>query len=200
VAADDVPGAASDRCPWAGDDPLMVEYHDTEWGAPTTDDRELLELLVLEGAQAGLSWRTVLHRREGYRRAFAHFDPQTVAAMGPDETAALLTDPGIVRNRAKVASAVRNAGALLEVADQCGSFATYLWAAVDGRPVIGGWDGARNVPVTTPTAVRLSTDLKRRGFNFVGPTIVYSLMQAAGLVMDHLTGCFRYSELLPGKR
>jgi DNA-3-methyladenine glycosylase I len=175
----------------------MVAYHDSEWGAPTTDDRELLELLVLEGAQAGLSWRTVLHRRDGYRRAFAGFDPQHVAAMGPDETAALLSDPGIVRNRAKVASAVRNAGALLDVAATFGSFGAYLWSAVDGTPVVGGWSDAGEVPVTTPLADSLSKDLRRRGFNFVGPTIVYSLLQAAGLVMDHLTGCFRYPELLP---
>ncbi len=187
--------ASGPRCPWAGDDPLMVAYHDTEWGAPTTGDRELFELLTLEGAQAGLSWRTVLHRREGYRRAFAGFDPHIVAPMGTDDASALLADPGIVRNRAKVASAMTNAAAVLEVASKIGSFGAYLWAAVDGQPVVGGWKTPGEVPVTTPLAQRLSTDLRRRGFSFVGPTIVYSLLQSAGLVMDHLTGCFRYDEL-----
>ena len=194
----DAGGAGSDgrvRCDWAGADPLMVGYHDHEWGAPTTDDRALFELLILEGAQAGLSWRTVLHRREGYRRAFAGFDPRVVAAMGPDDQATLLADPGIIRNRAKVASAVRNAAAFVDLAAEAGSFADWLWGAVDGEPVIGRWTAAVEIPVTTPLAGRLSADLRRRGFNFVGPTIVYSLLQSAGVVMDHLTGCFRYREL-----
>lgn len=175
----------------------MIAYHDREWGAPTTDDRELFELLVLEGAQAGLSWRTILHRREGYRRAFAGLDPAVVATMGPDRQAELLTDPGIIRNRAKVASAVRNAEAFLELAGEAGSFSAWLWAAVDSRPVVGGWTEPGQVPATTPLAERLSAELRRRGFSFVGPTIVYSFLQSAGVVMDHLTGCFRYQELLP---
>ncbi len=173
----------------------MTRYHDEEWGVPTHDDRELFELLVLEGAQAGLSWRTVLLRREGYRKVFADFDPTAVAEMGPEAQAELLTDPGIIRNRAKVASAVGNARAFLAVQAELGSFDAYLWGWVDRRAVINTWSKSSEVPVSTDLAGSLSTDLRRRGFCFVGPTICYAYLQATGVVMDHLTGCFRHAEL-----
>lgn len=173
----------------------MVGYHDTEWGVPTRDDRGLFELLILEGAQAGLSWRSVLTRRDGYRSAFAGFDPVAVASITPDGQAALLRDAGIIRNRAKIASAVSNARALLEVAAEHGTFSAYLWDRVDGTAIVNHWSEAAQVPVTTPLAETLSKDLRRRGFSFVGPTIVYSYLQAAGVVMDHLTCCFRHAEL-----
>ncbi|MGH8918804.1 MAG: DNA-3-methyladenine glycosylase I [Actinomycetes bacterium] len=184
-----------ERCGWAGDRPAMVDYHDTEWGAPTRDDRQLFELLILEGAQAGLSWRTVLERRDGYRLAFAGFDPQRVAALTADDQQALLADPGIIRNRAKVASAVTNAAAFLHVAAEFGSFSSYLWSWVDDRPVVNRWTSAAEVPATTDLSQTLSRDLRRRGFRFVGPTIVYAYLQSAVLVMDHLTTCFRWPEL-----
>jgi DNA-3-methyladenine glycosylase I len=173
----------------------MRHYHDTEWGAPTHDDRDLFELLVLEGAQAGLSWRTVLERREGYRRAFEGFDPGVVAGYGEGDIARLLADPGIIRNRAKVRSAVGNARAWLELVGEVGSFDTYLWSWVGGAPVVNRWEEPGQVPATSPATDALSRDLKRRGFSFVGPTIVYAYAQSAGLVMDHLTSCFRSDEL-----
>jgi DNA-3-methyladenine glycosylase I len=173
----------------------MTRYHDTEWGVPTHDDRELFELLVLEGAQAGLSWRTVLERREGYRRAFAGWEPERVAALGDDDMAALLADPGIIRNRAKVRSAVHNAAAFVEVVAEAGTFDRYLWSFVDGRPVLNRWTEPGQVPATTELGATLSRDLRRRGFTFVGPTIMYAYAQSAGLVMDHLTSCHRFGEL-----
>lgn len=188
-------GAAPVRCPWCGDDPLYVAYHDTEWGTPLHDDRALFELLLLEGAQAGLSWRTILHRREGYRAAYAGFDPETVAAFGPDRLAALATDSRIVRNRAKIAASVANAQAFLAVREAFGSFDAYLWRFVDGRPVVGHYTAIEQVPAATPLSETVSRDLKQRGFGFVGPTIVYAFLQAAGLVNDHLKGCFRFREL-----
>lgn len=183
------------RCPWCGDHPLYVRYHDLEWGTPLHDDRALFELLILEGAQAGLSWLTVLNRREGYREAYEGFDPARVAAFDPAKTAALAGDGRIVRNRAKIAASVKNAQAYLAVQAAFGSFDAYLWRFVDGRPVVGGWDDIRQVPATTPLAAQVSRDLKARGFGFVGPTIVYAFLQAAGLVNDHLRRCFRYQEL-----
>ena len=173
----------------------MVAYHDDEWGVPSHEDRTLFEFLILEGAQAGLSWRSVLTRRDGYRRAFAGFDPVRVAGIGVAEQERLLGDPGIIRNRAKVASTVTNAAAFLQVVQEHGSFAAYLWDRVDGRPVRNHWHELAQVPVTSPLAAELSTDLRRRGFSFVGPTIVYAYLQATGVVMDHLTGCFRHAEL-----
>ena len=184
------------RCSWASG-PWLAPYHDQEWGVPVHDDRQLFELLTLEGAQAGLSWLTVLKRREGYRRAFAGFDPAAVAAMTPGQLEAVLADPGVVRHRQKVASAVTNAAALLAVAEEAGSFDAWLWSFVDGRPVVNRWRRPGQVPAVTPLAERLSAELRRRGFTFVGPTICYAYLQAAGLVMDHLTTCFRHAQLSP---
>ncbi len=188
---DDLP-----RCSWAvGTGPAMVRYHDTEWGVPTHDDRELFELLILEGAQAGLSWRTILERRDGYRRAFARFEPDHVATLGDDDIEALLADPGIIRNRAKVRSAVRNAAAFVDLVAEVGTFDRYLWSFVDGGPVVNRWAEPVQVPATTELGAALSKDLRKRGFTFVGPTIMYAYAQSAGLVMDHLTSCHRYPAL-----
>jgi DNA-3-methyladenine glycosylase I len=186
---------ALNRCAWCGDDPLYVAYHDQEWGKPVFDDRTLFEFLVLEGAQAGLSWSTILKKREGYRAAFAGFDPTVVAGYGDNEVATLLEDPGIVRNRLKVASAVTNARAFLAVQGEYGSFADYIWSFVDGSPIQNAWRTLAEVPATTPVAEAISKDLKQRGFRFVGPTIVYAHMQATGMVNDHLVDCFRHAEV-----
>ncbi|MFE9246970.1 DNA-3-methyladenine glycosylase I [Nocardiopsis sp. NPDC006938] len=178
------------RCAWARNaSELMTAYHDTEWGRPSHDDRHLFEMLVLEGAQAGLSWSTVLNKRENYRSAMDGFDVERIAAYGPAETDRLLADPGIVRNRLKVASAVRNAQAFLRVCEEFGAFDPYLWGWVGGDPVVNHWASPEEVPVTTDLSDRLSRDLKKRGFTFVGSTIVYSYLQANGLVDDHLDGC-----------
>ena len=185
------------RCPWAGPDLLLLAYHDAEWGVPVHDDRTLFEFLVLEGSQAGLSWITILRKREGYLRAFAGFDPGRVASFGESDTARLLADASIVRNRAKIEAAVANARALLAVQAGSGSFAAHLWSFVDGEPLQPARRSAADLPAETPLARAISADLKRRGFRFVGPTIVYSLMQACGLVNDHLTCCFRWAELAP---
>lgn len=179
------------RCAWCGTDPLYVAYHDEEWGVPLHDDRRLFELLVLEGAQAGLSWITVLRKREAYRRAFDGFDPHLVAAYTPERQAAILQDPGIVRNRLKVAAAVTNARAFLAVQAGFGSFDAYLWGFAGGRPQVNRWRSTAEVPAVTPAAEALSKDLRRRGFTFVGPTIVYAYMQSAGLVDDHVLGCWK---------
>lgn len=173
----------------------MVAYHDREWGLPLHDDRKLFELLVLEGAQAGLSWRTVLERRDGYRRAFHRFDPQRIARYGEADVARLLADPGIVRNRLKVEAAIGNARAYLALREEQGSLDRYLWGFVGGRPIVNAWRSQREVPASTPESDALSRDLKRRGFRFVGTTIVYAFMQATGLVNDHLVDCFRYLEV-----
>ncbi|HEX5761158.1 MAG TPA: DNA-3-methyladenine glycosylase I [Thermoanaerobaculia bacterium] len=183
------------RCPWAGTEPGMLAYHDREWGVPVHDDRTLFEFLVLEGAQAGLSWRTILARREGYRRAFAGFDPEVVAGFSERDVERLLGDAGIVRNRAKVEAAIGNARRFLEVRAEHGTFDGYLWGFVGGRPRSNAFRTMAEVPATTPEAEALSRDLRGRGFRFVGPTIVYATMQAVGLVNDHLVGCFRWSEL-----
>lgn len=187
--------AAVRRCPWCGDDPLYVCYHDQEWGVPSRDDRHLFEMLLLDGAQAGLSWLTILRKREGYRRAFAGFDPERIARFTARDQARLLADPGIVRNRLKIASAVRNAQAWLALVAAEGSFAAYLWDFVDGRPVQNAFRTLADIPATTPLSDRISKDLKRRGFNFVGSTIIYAFLQAAGVVNDHLVSCFRYREV-----
>lgn len=188
------------RCPWCGTDPLSVAYHDTEWGVPSHDDRHLLEMLILEGAQAGLSWITILRKREGYRRAFARFDPPTVASWGETEVSRLLADPGIVRNRRKIEGAIANARAALRAAETHGSLDRYFWRFVDGRPVQNRWREMAEVPCATPLSERISRELVRDGFRFVGPIVVYSFMQAVGMVNDHLASCFRHRELTEGNR
>ena len=184
------------RCGWStGVSERERIYHDTEWGVPTYDDQTLFEFLLLEGAQAGLSWRTILDKRDGYRRAFADFDPVRVARFTDKRVAKLLDDTGIVRNRLKVNSAVTNARAFLEVAAEYGTFADYVWGFVDGKPLVNKWKTTAKVPAQTPLSDRLSKDLKRRGFKFVGSTIMYSFMQATGMINDHLVTCFRYEEI-----
>ncbi len=184
-----------ERCPWCGDDPLYVAYHDLEWGVPVREDRRLFEFLVLEGAQAGLSWITILRKREGYRAAFDGFDPELVARYDDRRVQGLLSDPGIVRNRQKVRAAVSNARAFLQVQEERGSFADYIWSFVDGRPIQNAWTRLGQIPATTPLAEVVSKDLKGRGFRFVGPTIVYAHMQATGMVNDHLVSCFRHHDV-----
>jgi DNA-3-methyladenine glycosylase I len=188
------------RCAWAGNDPLMIEYHDREWGVPVHDDARHFEFLILEGAQAGLSWSTVLRKRESYRRAFSSFDAETVARYSAERVRKLLQNPGIIRNRLKVESAVRNASAFLAVRDEFGSFDAYCWRFVDGRPRVNRWKTVRQVPATSPESDAFSKDLKKRGFRFVGSTIVYAHMQAVGMVNDHLVDCFRYRELRKSSR
>ena len=180
------------RCPWAGSDPLYVAYHDEEWGVPSRDDGHLFEMLVLEGAQAGLSWITILRKRESYRKAFAGFDPAKVARFGPRDVERLLGDAGIVRNRLKIESAIDSAKAFLALQKEAGSFSSWLWAHVGGRPVEGAFREMREVPAKTPLAESISKDLRKRGFRFVGPTIVYAYLQAVGVVNDHLVGCPRH--------
>jgi DNA-3-methyladenine glycosylase I len=172
----------------------MVAYHDEEWGVPIHDDRALFELLTLEGAQAGLSWSTILNRREGYRRAFANFDIATVAAMGADDQARLKEDPGIIRNAAKIRSTIWNARLVLELAEELGSLDAHLWSFVGGRPIQNAWRG-HDIPAETAESKAMSRDLKRRGFSFVGPTIIYAFMQSAGFVNDHTVDCFRHAEV-----
>ena len=184
------------RCPWAGDDPLMIAYHDQEWGAPVHDDRELFEFLVLEGAQAGLSWMTILKKRQAYRRAMDGFDIETVAAYGPDDLARLLGDADIVRNRRKLESAIRNAQATLAIQAEFGSLDAYLWGFVEGHPIQNAWATMDQIPSQTPLSKAMSRDMKKRGFNFVGPTICYAFMEAVGMVNDHLVGCYRWRELM----
>jgi DNA-3-methyladenine glycosylase I len=184
-----------ERCNWCGDDPLYVKYHDEEWGVPVHDDRKHFEFLVLEGAQAGLSWITILRRREGYRRAFEGFDPKKVAHFNEERIEALLQDTGIIRNRQKVRSAVRNARAFLQVQEEFGSFDRYIWSFVNGRPIVNHFEKDSEIPAKTPLSENISKDLKSRGFSFVGPTIVYAHMQAIGMVNDHLVSCFRHAML-----
>lgn len=184
-----------ERCQWAGDDPRMIAYHDEEWGVPTHDDRRLFEMLILEGAQAGLSWSTILNKREGYRQAFDNFDPQKVAAYGEEKVEALLKNPDIVRNRLKVRSAVQNAQALLRVQEEFGSFDAYIWGFVGGRPIQNNWKSLSEIPAETAKSRAISKDLKKRGFNFVGPTIMYAFMQSVGMVNDHVVNCFRHEEV-----
>ena len=186
--------ASRSRCGWCGDDELYVRYHDTEWGVPLKDDRALFEFLVLEGAQAGLAWITVLRKREGYRAAFDGFDPAVVARYSDAKLERLLEDPRIIRNRLKVRSARRNAQAFLAVQEEWGSFSDYIWHFVDGRPVQNRWPSLAEIPASTPLSDTISKDLKRRGFNFVGSTIVYAHMQATGMVNDHVVTCFRHEE------
>lgn len=187
---------ARSRCSWVPEqDPLYVAYHDEEWGVPSHDDRHLFELLSLEGAQAGLSWSTILRKREGYQKAFAGFDITRIARFDAEKVAALLSNPGIVRNRRKVESVVANAAAAAEVADELGSLDAYVWQFVGGRPIRNRWRTLEDIPAVTAESQAMSKDLKRRGFRFVGPTVCYAFMQAAGLVNDHVTSCFRHGEV-----
>ncbi|MBX3235785.1 MAG: DNA-3-methyladenine glycosylase I [Nitrospiraceae bacterium] len=179
------------RCAWAGEKPHMIRYHDEEWGRPVHDDRTHFEMLLLEGAQAGLTWDTILRRRDGYRQAFAGFDPLEVARFDAKKQAALLQDSGIIRNRLKIDAAVTNAQAFLVIQREFGSFDRYVWTFVGGRPQVNRWKTMREVPVTTPQSDALSKDLKKRGFRFVGSTIIYAYMQAIGMVDDHTRDCFR---------
>ena len=184
------------RCGWVnGTDPLMLEYHDREWGVPVHDDRKHFEFLVLEAAQAGLSWAIVLNKREGYRRAFSQFDPGKVARYTEKRIQKLTSDPAIIRNRLKIAGAVRNARAFLAVQEEFGSFNAYCWRFVDGRPKLNRWKATKQIPATSPESDAFSKDLKRRGFSFVGSTVMYAHMQAVGMVNDHLVDCFRYREI-----
>jgi DNA-3-methyladenine glycosylase I len=187
--------AKKKRCAWSGTDPQYVAYHDTEWGVPVHDDRVLFEFLVLEGAQAGLSWSTILRKRDAYRRAFDAFDPRKVARYDKRKVAALLADAGIVRNRAKIESAIRNAKAFLEVQEEFGSFDAYQWRFVDGRPIQNRRRAVGDIPACTDQSDAFSKDLKSRGFNFVGSTIIYAHMQAVGMVNDHVVECFRHREV-----
>ncbi len=183
------------RCAWVGDDPLYVAYHDMVWGVPVHDDQVLFEFLVLEGAQAGLSWLTILRKREHYRRAFAGFDPEKVAAFRAADVRRLLADPGIVRNRLKVQSAIQNAKAFLAVQEECGSFDRFMWQFVGGRPKQNAWTRVKQIPPRTAESDAMSQELRRRGFSFVGSTICYAHMQAVGMVNDHTVDCFRHREL-----
>jgi DNA-3-methyladenine glycosylase I len=189
------PLANKKRCAWSGTDPLYIAYHDDEWGVPIHDDRVLFEFLVLEGAQAGLSWSTILRKRDAYRRAFDRFDPRKVARYEQRKVAALLRDAGIVRNRAKIASAIKNAKAFLDVQAEFGSFEDYQWRFVNGRPIQNRWRAEGEIPPRSAQSDAMSDDLKRRGFSFVGSTIIYAHMQAVGMVNDHVVTCFRHREV-----
>lgn len=183
------------RCEWAGADPLYVAYHDNEWGVPVHDDRKLFEFLVLEGMQAGLSWMTILKKRENFHRVFDDFDPRRVATYGDEKIAALLADAGIIRNRAKINATIGNAQAFLKVQEEFGTFDTYMWGFVNGKPIQNAWKTMSQIPAQSEKSVALSKDLLRRGFRFVGPTIIYAHMQATGMVNDHTVDCFRYKAL-----
>ncbi len=184
------------RCGWCGKEPLYVAYHDEEWGVPVYDDQTLFEFITLEGAQAGLSWSAILKKREGYRLAFDGFDAEKIARYDGVKVSALLSDPGIVRNQLKIGSTVTNAQAFLSIQDEWGGFSNYIWSFVDGRPIQNAWQSLSEIPAKTPLAEALSKDLKKRGFRFVGPTIIYAHMQATGMVNDHLVDCFRYPEII----
>ncbi len=183
------------RCEWAGHDPLYIAYHDKEWGVPVYNDRKLFEMLILEGAQAGLSWITILKKRSNYRRVFDRFDPVKIARYQQSKINTLLKDPGIVRNRLKVAATVQNARAYLEIREQGNRFSDFLWQFVDGEPRINHWKKLSQIPAKTTESDAMSRELKKRGFKFVGGTICYAFMQAVGMVNDHVTGCYRYREL-----
>ena len=183
------------RCKWAGPDPLYVRYHDREWGVPLHDDRKLFEFLILEGAQAGLSWITILKKRRNYRKAFDNFNPRKIAEYTPEKIEALLSDEGIIRNKLKIHAAVQNAGAFLRVKKEFGSFDAYIWQFTGGRPVKNAWNAHEDIPSNTEESTAMSRDLKKRGFAFIGPTICYAFMQAVGMVNDHTTDCFRYNQM-----
>ena len=182
------------RCGWCGDDPIYVQYHDTEWGVPTYDDPSLFESLILEGAQAGLSWITVLRKREGYRAAFANFDYEAIAGLSDRQLMDLRRDERIIRNRLKIESARTNAIAFIETRQEFGSFSEFIWGFLNDRPIVNSWNEHESIPASTELSERISKNLKKRGFKFVGSTIVYSFLQACGLVNDHVTSCFRHEE------
>jgi len=186
------------RCDWANRSELEQSYHDNEWGVALHDDRSLFEFLVLEGAQAGLSWSTILRKRDGYRKAFDHFDARKISRYTEQDVSRLLGNPGIIRNRLKINAAITNARAFLRVQEQFGSFDQYIWQFVHGRPIRNSWEILTVIPCSTPESDAMSTDLKKRGFTFVGPTICYAFMQAVGMVNDHVVSCFRYAELKDG--
>lgn len=183
------------RCGWCSDDPLYIEYHDHEWGVPAHDDRHLFEMLILEGAQAGLSWITILKKRENYRQAFNQFDAVKVAAYTDTDVERLVNDAGIVRNRLKIKAAIKNAQGVLQLQQEFGSLDRYLWSFVEDQPIQNCWENLKAVPVQTDVSVRMSKDMKKRGFSFVGPTICYAFMQAVGMVNDHEQGCFRHQQV-----
>jgi DNA-3-methyladenine glycosylase I len=183
------------RCAWCGDDPLYQTYHDEEWGVPVHDDQKQFEFLILESAQAGLSWITILRKREGYREAYEGFDPIKVAAYDEDKIQQLMQNQAIVRNERKIRSSIKNAISFLAIQEEFGTFSKYLWGFVDNQPIVNHWVDMSQLPTKTELSVRISKDLKKRGFSFVGPTTIYAHLQATGLVNDHVTGCFRYKEL-----
>jgi DNA-3-methyladenine glycosylase I len=187
------------RCSWCGEDPLYVSYHDVEWGSPVHDEKRHFEFLLLETQQSGLSWRCILGKREAFRKAYAGFDPAKVARFPPARVEELLGDPGIIRNRRKIEAAIKNARAFLDVAGEFGTFDAYIWSFVAGEPVVNSWREASQVPATTEISETLASDLKKRGFSFVGPTTMYAHMQAIGMVNDHLVSCFRWRELGGGR-
>lgn len=191
--------ADRERCGWCGTDDLYTRYHDEEWGVPLRDDGKLFEFILLEGAQAGLSWITILRRRENYRAAFVDFDPCKISRFDEADVARLLQNEGIIRNRSKIEGAIKNARAFLKVAEEFGSFRDYFWGFVDDKPIVNVWNELSQVPAVTPLAEKISKDMKKRGFTFFGPTICYAHMQATGMVNDHLTACFRHGELGGGK-
>ncbi len=183
------------RCSWPGEDPLYQAYHDKEWGVPVRGDKKLFEFLILEGCQAGLSWITILRKREAYRAAYDNFDWNKIAAYDAKKLAELMQNPGIIRNRLKVKASVTNAKAFIKVREEFGTFSKYIWSFVDGKPIQNKWKGMKEIPAVTDVAQRISKDLKKRGFTFVGPTIIYAHMQATGMVNDHITTCFRHKEV-----
>ncbi len=182
------------RCDWPGENKLMIEYHDTEWGVPLHEDRKLFEFLMLDNAQAGLSWQIILNKRENYRKAFNNFDPAKIARYNKRKITSLLNNPGIVRNRLKVQSAVTNARAFLEIQAEFGSFDAFIWQFVNGTPIRNRWKCIKEIPATSPESDTMSKDLKKRGFKFVGSTICYAFMQSIGMINDHLIHCFRYTQ------
>lgn len=183
------------RCIWSGDDPVYIDYHDQEWGVPIYDDQLLFEFLILEGAQAGLSWITILKRRDGYRKAFDRFNAKKIAAYDEKKYQELLNNPGIIRNRLKIQAAITNAQAYLAIKKEFGSFSDYLWQFVDGKPIVNCWKAHKQIPASTPVSDKMSKELKKRGFKFVGSTICYAFMQAVGMVNDHVTECFRHKQV-----
>ena len=186
------------RCPWAGNTPIYIDYHDNEWGRPVHDDGKLFEMLILEGMQAGLSWITVLKKRESFRKAFDGFDPKKVALYGDAQIQELMANKGIIRNRLKILAAITNAKLFLEIAERYGSFDRYIWEYVGYTPIAGHWEKHEDVPATTPLSDTISKDLKKMGFKFVGSTVIYSFMQAVGMVNDHITKCLVYEEIVKG--
>ena len=184
------------RCEWAGNQAVYIRYHDREWGVPVHNDRKLFEMLLLEGAQAGLSWITILNKRPGYRKAFDRFDPVKIAGYGPERVQELMGNAGIIRNRLKINAAITNAQAYLQLREEIGSLSDFLWQFVDGKPIVNSWKTQKEVPASTPVSEAMSKSLKKRGFKFVGPTICYAFMQAVGIVNDHTLSCFRHAEIV----